>query len=131
MVRNALKCNPLAFRQYNENAQVLRNLFLSRKLRARNIHINPIVCEPFVASGISYPSMIITMKKNCPMMKEVKISLCRISDPLKKGNLSFRYPVPLNCVFSIFGPPPLYHSFLFLKLFSSSIAVFMVPNWGI
>ncbi len=40
----------------NENAQILLNEFLSRKLLARNIHINPILCEPFVTSRISYPS---------------------------------------------------------------------------
>jgi hypothetical protein len=95
------------FRQCNENARVLRNLFLSRKLLAGNILINPIFCEPFVASGISFPSMIVTMKKNCPIMKQVKTQLS----------------------FSIFARPvPL--TFVSQTIFSS-VAKFIVPDWGI
>jgi hypothetical protein len=56
-------------------------------------------------------------------------SRCTIHDPLKKDNLLFRYPVPLNSVFSIFARPlPL--TSVSPTIFSS-VAKFFVPNWGI
>jgi hypothetical protein len=102
------------FRQCNENARILRKQFLSRKLQfAQNICINSILCEPFVASGISYPSMIITMKKNCPVIQEVKISLCMIN-----------YLLPCSsqlCLFYICPPCTAHFCFSNYFLFSSQM----------
>jgi hypothetical protein len=100
----------------------LREIFVSIQL----------LCKPFVASWISFPSMIITMKENCPIMQQLKILLNAMHDFFKAVTyhsvtlfLSIRY-----FLYSPPLPPPPHVPLTSAQTIFSSVAKFIVPDWG-